>query len=230
VPNSSKEVDLLACSLGFEAVGGSAADVFLDTLNHYRSRVRGIIERVYIAPGYLRLNEREEELAHLLSDRMPKQRVRELLSQYGFRDIDKAWQNIRLLALGPAGHLLPPGDRRIFLEFAFPMLEVFAIHRSNQALRNLGFHSERETHLLCARRIEDVPIGFAKLRRNWVPSFFVAPSEYFDSIARVFTSTKAGREMCLNCRTAWESRKMQGISENFASARWSESRIGTWRV
>jgi glutamine synthetase adenylyltransferase len=64
--------------------------------------------------------------------------VRELLSQYGFRDIERSWQNIRLLALGPAGLLLPPGERRAFLEFAFPMLEVLQ-HTidPDQALHNL---------------------------------------------------------------------------------------------
>jgi glutamate-ammonia-ligase adenylyltransferase len=191
VPNSSKEVDLLACSLGFEAVGGSAADVFLDTLNHYRSRVRGIIERVYIAPGYLRLNEREEELAHLLSDRMPKQRVRELLSQYGFRDIDKAWQNIRLLALGPAGHLLPPGDRRIFLEFAFPMLEVLRdTIDPDQALHNLeDFATASGNRISFLRALASRRPHLSRLTKllalsNRCRHVLSRHPEYFDSIAR----------------------------------------------
>ncbi|MEJ2111755.1 MAG: hypothetical protein P8Z37_17965 [Acidobacteriota bacterium] len=119
VPESSDEIDTLAKGLGFSDESAPAGVTFLKVLNHYRTNIRRILERIYLAPGYLRLHEREEELAQLLSDRTPKARVNELLSQFGFRDIDKAWQNIRLLALGPEGRLLPPGERRAFLEFAF---------------------------------------------------------------------------------------------------------------
>ncbi len=124
LPDSPQEIELLAGGLGFKADTSASAGVFFKIVNNYRAQVRGILERVYLAPGFLRLSEREEELAQLMTERMPKQRVRQLLSQYGFHDTDKAWQNIRLLGLGPAGVLLPPGERRAFLEFAFPMLEV----------------------------------------------------------------------------------------------------------
>lgn len=138
VPESGEEVEFLAKGLGFRDREFSAGEAFLKVLNRHRSKVRHILERVYLAPGYLRLHEREEELAQLLSERMPRERVHELLSQYGFRDMDKAWQNIRLLALGPEGRLLPPGERRAFLEFAFPMLEVLSeTVDPDQALHNL---------------------------------------------------------------------------------------------
>lgn len=122
LPEEAGELALLATGLGFNQSAPVAR--FEAALRGHLSRVRAILERIYLTPGYLHLKEREEELAQLLSERTPRRRIRELLSQYGFQDIDKAWQNIRLLALGPAGRILPPGERRAFLGFAFTLLEV----------------------------------------------------------------------------------------------------------
>jgi glutamate-ammonia-ligase adenylyltransferase len=189
LPDSPGEVDLLARGLGFET--SSAAAVFLKTLNGYRSQVRGIIERVYLAPGYLRLTEREEELAQLLSERVPKERVRELLAQYGFKDIEKAWQNIRLLALGPAGLLLPPGERRAFLEFAFPLLEV--LHETvdpDQALHNLeDFASATGNRISFLRTLASRRPHLSRLTNlialsNLCRQILSRHPEYFDSLAR----------------------------------------------
>jgi glutamate-ammonia-ligase adenylyltransferase len=189
LPDSPGELELLARGLGFET--NSAAAVFIGTLNGYRSQVRGIIERVYLAPGYLRLTEREEELAQLLSERVPKERVGELLAQYGFKDIEKAWQNIRLLALGPAGLLLPPGERRAFLEFAFPLLEVLReTIDPDQALHNLEdvatATGNRVSFLrtLASRRPHLSRLTNLLALSNLSRQILSTHPEYFDSLAR----------------------------------------------
>ncbi len=191
LPDSPEEMELLARSLGFKAAGSAAAESLLITVNGYRSRVRGILERVYLAPGYLRLSEREEELAQLLSERMPKERVRELLSQYGFRDVDKAWQNIRLLALGPEGLLLPPGERRAFLEFAFPMLEVLRdTIDPDQALHNLeDFATATGNRISFLRALASRRPHLSRLTNllalsNRCRQILSRHPEYFDSLAR----------------------------------------------
>ncbi len=191
LPDSSAEMELLACGLGFESKGGSAADAFLNTLNRHRSGVRSILEQVYLAPGYVRLREREEELAQLLSDRMPRRRVHELLSQYGFRDTDKAWQNIRLLGLGPAGRLLPPGERRAFLEFAFPMLEVLRDSIDpDRALHNLeDFATASGNRISFLRTLASRRPHLSRLTNllalsNRCRQILSRHPEYFDSLAR----------------------------------------------
>ncbi len=191
LPDSSSDIELLARGLGFEDETGSAADAFLNTMNRYRSSVRSILEQVYLAPGYVRLREREDELAQLLSDRMPRQRVHELLSQYGFRDIDKAWQNIRLLALGPAGRLLPPGERRAFLEFAFPMFEVLRDSIDpDQALHNLeSFATASGNRISFLRTLASRRPHLSRLTNllalsNRCRQILARHPEYFDSLAR----------------------------------------------
>jgi glutamate-ammonia-ligase adenylyltransferase len=191
LPDSSTETELLARGLGFDSEAGPAADAFMNTLNCYRSEVRRILEQVYLAPGYVRLREREEELAQLLSDRMPKQRVHELLSQYGFCDIDKAWQNIQLLALGPAGRLLPPGERRPFLEFAFPMLEVLRDSIDpDQALHNLeSFAAASGNRISFLRTLASRRPHLSRLTNllalsNRCRQILARHPEYFDSLAR----------------------------------------------
>ncbi len=121
LPDSARERDLLARGLGYP--GESPGASLLHSLALHRGRVREILERVYLTPGYLRLREREEEMAQLLTDRTPRSRAREVLGCYGFRDAEKAWQNLRLMAMGPGGRILPPGERRAFLECLFPLLE-----------------------------------------------------------------------------------------------------------
>lgn len=193
MPEYPEEVELLAKGLGFRDQSVSAGKAFLRILNSYRARVRRILERVYLAPGYLRLHEREEELAQLLSDRMPKKRVYEMLSQYGFRDIDKAWQNIRLLALGPEGRLLPPGVRRAFLEFAFPMLEVLSeTVDPDQALHNLeDFASATGNRVSFLRTLASRRPHLSRLTNllslsNRCRQILCRHPEYFDSLARGF--------------------------------------------
>lgn len=191
LPDSPEDLELLARSLGFQTKAGSAAEMFLRILRRYRSRIRGILERVYVAPGYLRLNEREEELAQLLSERMPKRRVREVLSQYGFQDIDKAWQNIRLLALGPEGRLLPPGERRAFIEFAFPMLEVLRdTIDPDQALHNLeDFATATGNRISFLRTLASRRPHLSRLTNllahsNRCRQILSRHPEFFDSLAR----------------------------------------------
>jgi glutamate-ammonia-ligase adenylyltransferase len=191
LPEDLKEIEMLARSLGFGDHIDSAAEAFAKTLENYRSQVREILERVYLSPGYLRLNEREEELAQLLSERTPKQRVHELLSQYGFQDIDRAWQNIRLLALGPAGRLLPPSERRAFLEFAFPMLEVIRdTVDPDQALHNLeDFATATGNRVSFLRTLASRRPHLSRLTNllaisNLCRNILSRHPEYFDSLAR----------------------------------------------
>jgi glutamate-ammonia-ligase adenylyltransferase len=191
LPDSSEETELLARGLGFGEYTGSPGNNFREILIRYRSKVRSILERVYLAPGYLRLHEREEELAQLLSERMPKERAHELLSQYGFRDINKAWQNIRLLALGPEGRLLPPGERRAFLEFAFPMLEVLGeTVDPDQALNNLeDFATSTGNRISFLRTLASRRPHLSRLTNllalsNRCRQILSRHPEYFDSLAR----------------------------------------------
>ncbi len=190
VPSDDKELLLLATGLGF-GPGEPAGRAFLSVLQAYRLRVRTILERIYLTPGYLRLNEREEEFARLLSDRTPKDRVRELLSQYGFDDPDKAWQNIRLIALGPAGELLPPRERRLFLEFVFPLLEVLR----DSIDPDLGLHhlesfaaasGNRVSFLrtLASRRPHLSRLTNLLALSNLAHQILLRHPEYFDSLAR----------------------------------------------
>ncbi len=191
LPASRGELETLARGLGFGRAGDEAVLAFEAALTGHRTRVRKILERIYLTPGYLRLTEREEDFAQLLSERTPRARVRELLAAYRFEDTDKAWQNLRLLALGPAGRHLPPNERRVFLEFVFPLLEVlrdsiepdlalhhlegFAVASGNRIsfLRSLASrrpHLARLTNLLAYSRL-----CYQILSRH---------PEFFDSLAR----------------------------------------------
>jgi len=192
LPREGRELDLLALGMGIRGpVSEGAGAQLARILRNYRARVRAILERIYLVPGYLRLSEREEEFAQLLSERIPRQRMREILAQYRFQDTDKAWQNIRLIALGPAGRLLPPMERRAFLEFVFPLLEVLrdsidpdlALHRleifaaaSGNRISFLRSLSSQRAHL---QRLVNLlalsSLGHQILSRH---------PEYFDSLAR----------------------------------------------
>ena len=201
LPDSKEEIEFLAKGLGFGNRSDSPGKAFLKVLDQYRSRVRDILERVYLVPGYLRLHEREEELAQLLSDRMPKERVHELLSQYGFKDIDKAWQNIRLLGLGPEGRLLPPADRRAFLEFAFPMLEVLGeTVDPDQALHNLeDFATATGNRISFLRTLASRKPHLSRLTSllalsNRCRQILSRHPEYFDGLARGYYLHEGRRE------------------------------------
>ena len=191
LPESRAELEALARDLGFGTEEAPAADAFVAVLRAVRIRVRSILERIYLPPGTLRPREREEEFAQLLSERTPKERVRELLSHYGFRDADKAWQNIRLMALGPAGRLLPPGERRAFLEAVFPMLEVLrdsfdpdlALHHLESFAAASG---NRVSFLraLASRRPHLARLSSLLALSNLAHQILCRHPEYFDSLAR----------------------------------------------
>ena len=190
-PVAAAEADLLARGLGFGFGESAPAQDFEIVLNGHRGRVRRILERIYLTPGYLRLTEREEEFAQLLSERTPKARIRELLAGYAFLDVDKAWQNMRLLALGPEGRHLPPGERRVFLEFVFPLLEVLrdsidpdlALHHlegfaasSGNRISFLRALASRRPHLA---RLTNL-LAYSKLCHRILSRH----PEFFDSLAR----------------------------------------------
>ncbi|HWT78328.1 MAG TPA: hypothetical protein VN648_05935, partial [Candidatus Methylomirabilis sp.] len=191
LPQVQVELEKLARELGFQDSQRSAVDRFLHALQTYRSKVRAALERIYLSPGYLRLSEREEEFALLLSDRTPRERVHELLSQYGFQDIGKAWQNIRLLALGPAGRILPPGERRAFLEFVFPLLGALRDSIDpDQALHHLeSFAAATGNRIsflraLAARRPHLIRLTNLLAYSNLCHQILSRHPEYFDSLAR----------------------------------------------
>jgi glutamate-ammonia-ligase adenylyltransferase len=191
VPEDSEELALLAKGLGFGGSDLEATAAFRSTLQLHRSRVRAILERIYLTAGYLYLKGYEQELAQLLSDRIPKDRVRELLSQYGFRDIEKAWQNIRLIALGPSGRMLPPGERRAFLEFAFTLLELLrdtidpdlALHHLESFAASTG---NRISFLrtLATRRPHLTRLANLLAHSNLCQQILTRHPEYFDSLAQ----------------------------------------------
>jgi glutamate-ammonia-ligase adenylyltransferase len=191
IPENPDELELLARGLDFGDSGSAAVGAFKRTLDGHRTRVRSILERIYLTPGTLRPREREEEFAQLLSERTPKERVRGLLCHYGFRDADKAWQNIRLMGLGPAGRLLPPGERRAFLEVVFPILEVLrascdpdlALHHlesfaaaSGNRVSFLRALASRRAHL---QRLANL-LALSKLCHQ----ILMRHPEYFDGLAR----------------------------------------------
>lgn len=191
LPQSPAELAQLSRGLGFQDARRPAAESLLAVLENYRKKVRSALERIYLSPGYLRLTEREEGFAHLLSDRTPREHVRELLAQYGFQDIEKAWQNIRLLALGPAGRLLPPGERRAFLEFVFPLLESLRDSIDpDQALHHLeSFAAATGNRIsflraLAARRSHLVRLTNLLAHSNLCHQILSRHPEYFDSLAR----------------------------------------------
>ncbi len=112
-------------------------------------------------------------------------------ANYEFRDIDKAWQNIRLMALGPAGRLLPPGERRAFLEIVFPMLEVLrASYDPDQALHHLesfaAASGNRVSFLraLASRRPHLARLANLLALSNLGHQVLTRHPEYFDSLAR----------------------------------------------
>ncbi len=191
IPGDADELAALAAGIGFGPGRDSARAEFCSILQMHRSRVRAILERIYLTPGYLRLTEKEEELARLLSERTPKEQIRRLLAQYGFEDIDLAWRNIRLIAMGPAGEILPPRERRFFLEFAFPMLEVLrdsldpdlALHHlesfaaaSGNRISFLRTLASRRPHLA---RLANL-LAFSRRACH----ILLRHPEYFDSLAR----------------------------------------------
>jgi glutamate-ammonia-ligase adenylyltransferase len=191
LPRDAKELAFLAAGMGFGRQEDDSVRLFTRTLDDYRGKVRGILERIYLTPGYLRLREHEEEFARLLSERTPKERVRELLVQYGFEDIDKAWQNIRLMALGPEGRLLPPAERRAFLEFVFPLLEVLRDSIDpDTALHNLeSFAAASGNRISFLRTLASRRPHLARLTNllalsNRAHQILIRHPEYFDSLAR----------------------------------------------
>ena len=215
LPVVPAEVDLLARGLGFGAGEASPARDFETVLNGHRNRVRKVLERIYLTPGYLRLTEREEEFAQLLSERTPKARVRELLAGYGFQDTDKAWQNLRLLALGPEGRHLPPAERRVFLEFVFPLLEVLRDSIDpDLALHHLeGFAASSGNRISFLRALASRRPHLARLTNLLAYSRFShrilsRHPEFFDSLARGIHLHEG--------RTAGEM--MQELRERFGAA------------
>jgi len=191
IPDQPEELRLLAQGLGFDDATGGAGRGFERVLGNYRASVRRNLERIYLTPGYLRVREHEEEFAQLLTDRTPRGRVRQILSHYGFQDIDKAWQNLRLMALGPAGHMLPPGERRAFLEIVVPILEVLRDSVDpDQALHHLeSFAAATGNRVSFLRTLASRRPHLARLSNllalsNRCHQILVRHPEYFDSLAR----------------------------------------------
>ncbi len=187
----SPDTAQLAVELGFRDAEEVALDVFLRVLQNYRQRVRAILERILLSPGYLRLQEDQETLAQLLTDRTPRDRIRNILQRYGFQDVDKAWLNIRLIALGPEGRLLPPGERRIFLEFAFTLLEVLKqSFDPDQALHHLeSFAAASGNRISFLRALASRRPHLARLANllalsNLCRQILERHPEYFDTLAR----------------------------------------------
>jgi glutamate-ammonia-ligase adenylyltransferase len=186
VPEAGPELDNLALGLGFES--GAR---FLSVLERYRKSVRQVAERVYLTTGYVRPSERDEEVSLLLSDRAPRLRVERFLSRFGFQDYRKAWENLRLIGLGPAGSLLPPGERRAFLQIVHPLLEVLRDSIDpDQALHNLeSFLTSTGNRLsflrtLASRRPHLVRLTNLLALSNLCREILVRNPEYFDALAR----------------------------------------------
>ncbi len=191
IPDNDRELENLASGLGFGPKSQRAAVAFTSVLRGHLARVRAILERIYLTPGHLRPGETEEAFAQLLSDRMPKERAHDLLRPYGFKDTDKAWQNIRLMALGPAGRLLPPGERRAFLEIVCPVLEVLReSHDPDQALHNLeSFAAASGNRVSFLRALASRRPHLARLANmlaisNLGHKILTRHPEYFDALAR----------------------------------------------
>lgn len=191
LPTAAEDVQVLARGLGYTDSANSAGKQFLKVLREYRRSVRSILERIYFAPGFLRPSEREEEFAQLLSERTPKERIRQLLSQFGFQDIDKTWQNLRLIGLGPAGRFLPPGERRAFLKLVYPLLEVLRDSIDpDQALHNLeSFLTATGNRLsflraLASRRPHLVRLTNLLALSNLSHQILSRHPEFFDCLAR----------------------------------------------
>jgi glutamate-ammonia-ligase adenylyltransferase len=113
------------------------------------------------------------------------------LAHYGFRDPDKAWQNLRLIALGPAGRLLPPAERRAFLEFVFPLLEVMRDSIDpDRALHNLeSFAASTGNRISFLRMLASRKAHLARLANllalsNLCQQILTRHPEYFDGLAR----------------------------------------------
>ena len=241
LPTAAEDLQLLACGLGFTDSASSASEQFLRVLGEYRRSVRSILERIYFAPGFLRPSEREEEFAQLLSDRTPKERIRQQLSQFGFQDIDKAWQNFGSSVLGRAGRLLPPGERRAFVRLVFPLLGCCDSIDPDQALHNLeSFLTQPETGFRSY-----VPLPQASSSRSSGKSAGVQQSrhqilsrhpEYFDALARG-VHLDEGRnwdgmlqeiEDRVGASPSGEGRDT--VCADSARGRRSVLRIGIWRV
>lgn len=191
LPQDNEELDLLARGLGFSGAGPECIDKFLSVLENYRGRVRSILERIYLNPGYLFLEGPQEELAQLLTERTPRARIREILSTYGFQDTDKAWQNIRLLAVGPAGRILPPAERRAFLGLAFTLLEVLRDSLDpDQALHHLeSFATASGNRIsflrsLASRKSHLLRLANLLALSNSCQQILTRHPEYFDVLAR----------------------------------------------
>ena len=189
LPEDPREVDSLARGLGFE--GARRGERLRAVLAGHRRRVRAILERIYLTPGYLHLDEREEELAQLVTERTPRERVREILARYGFQDLDRACQNLRLLAVGPAGRILPHAERRAFLGFAAPLLEVLRDSIDpDRALDNLeSFASASGNRVsflrsLASRRAHLERLVNLLAASNLARQILVRHPEYFDYLAR----------------------------------------------
>jgi [glutamine synthetase] adenylyltransferase / [glutamine synthetase]-adenylyl-L-tyrosine phosphorylase len=191
VPSSRHEVQPLACSLGFSDETFSAIEQFNGTLEVHRASVRTILERIYLTPGFLRPGEREQEFVQLLSGRTPRERVRELLTPFGFEDADKARQNLQLIGVGPAGRLLPASERRAFLQHLIPLLEVLrdsidpdhALHNLESFLTAAG---NRLSFLrsIASRRSHLVRLTNLLALSNLSHQILCRHPEYFDALAR----------------------------------------------
>jgi glutamate-ammonia-ligase adenylyltransferase len=191
MPQEPETAELLAQGLGFIDGVVSARESCRAVLDRYRARVRAILERIYLTPGFMRLQEQEEEFARLLSERAPKNRVREVLAGYGFQDEEKAWENIRSLGLGPSGHLLPPGERRAFVGCIFPMLEVLSNSIDpDLALDHLeSFAAATGNRVSFLRALASRRPHLARLSNllalsNLSHKILTQHPEYFDSLAR----------------------------------------------
>jgi glutamate-ammonia-ligase adenylyltransferase len=187
LPENRSELESLARGLGFG--GEDAAAQFEAVLGLHRARVRAMLERVYLTPGYLHVTDREGELAQLLTERTPRDRARDLLAQHRFEDPDRAWKNVRLLAVGPAGRMLPPGERRTFLGLAFRLLEVLGSSLDpDQALDHIeSFASATGNRVSFLRSMAAQPaqlLRFADLVAfsNYAHQILVRHPEYLDTL------------------------------------------------
>ena len=191
LPKTMHELERLAEGLGFDGSGEVAVARFRSTLAGYRRDVRSIFERIYLVPGHLSLRDEQAELAKLLTERTPVRRIGDILSRHQFKNSEKAWQNFRLLALGPAGRMLPPGERRSFLGIAFTLLDVLG--RSidpDRALHNLeSFAASTGNRVSFLRALASQPSHLLRISNlfalsNQCHQVLNRHPEFFDTLAR----------------------------------------------
>jgi glutamate-ammonia-ligase adenylyltransferase len=189
IPRDPDELRALARRIGFR--GGGAVEAFWQAHAAETGVVRAAFDGLFHAPTEERRREAQPELTALVEELEQEERAMWRLAHLGFRDLEAAWRDLRLLRDGPP-HTPASARRRQALADLAPALlaEIARSAAPDRALHHLatfiGTVGARSSYLHLLLENPGVMRLFVRLfaTSEFLSAFFLRHPELLDSLVR----------------------------------------------